>query len=84
MAKDIQALEANKNWQVTVRDADGKLVVVMRGQPDAEFKGKYYLYNEDWSPYQYLQGMTSCSLDQIQAMFATGEFDLVRGTDPKE
>ena len=83
MAKDIKALEANKNWQVTVRDAEGKLIAVMRGQPDGQFAGKYYLYNEDWSPYQYLQGMTSYSLDQIQAMFASGEFDLIRGAPPE-
>jgi len=86
MSKDIAALEENENWQATVKDSGGRLVAIMRGQKGGQFEGKFYLYAQDWSAFNYPppDGMAATPLSAIQSMLASGELTLVRGREPQE
>ena len=82
MATSITKFERNTNWQATAKRRDGREVAVMRGQPSGQYAGKFYLYEEDWTPTPDLSGMTPYSASEIGEMFASGDLLLVRGAIP--
>jgi hypothetical protein len=86
MDKGIASLEQNENWQATAKHNSGRLVAIVRGQKGGEFEGKFYLYAQDWSAFNYPPpaGMAATPLSAIKSMFASGELTLIRGTEPQE
>jgi hypothetical protein len=86
MNKNIASLEKKSNWQATAKQNDGKLVAIMRARKGGRFEGKFYLYTEDWHPFQNYppaEGMSDTPLHAIKSMFASGELTLVSGTEPQ-
>ena len=45
---NITSLEKNQNWKATAKTKDGRVVVVMTGQPGGQFEGSLYLYEDNW------------------------------------
>ena len=82
----ISACEKRDTWQATGRHSKGYLVAIMRGREIASYKGNFVLYEENWKAEDYppaAGGMPAYSVDQIKAMFSSGELSLLRGTIPK-
>jgi hypothetical protein len=86
MCKDIASLEQNENWQATAKHISGRLVAIMRGAKGSPFEGKFFLYAQDWSAFNYPppDGMAATPLGAIKSMLTSGELTLIRGTDPQE
>jgi hypothetical protein len=82
----ISTCEKRDTWQATTRHSKGYLVAIMRGHDVAPFKGNFYLYDEHWKAEDYhpaTGGMPAYSVDQIKAMFSSGDLCLLRGTIPE-
>jgi hypothetical protein len=82
----ISECEKRERWQATARHLTGYLVAIMRGRDQEPFAGNFYLYDEHYQPEEYhpaTGGMPAHSLDQIDAMFNSGELSLLRGTIPE-
>jgi hypothetical protein len=82
----ISTCEKRDTWQATVRHSKGYLVAIMRGREIAPYKGNFVLYDENWKAEDYPSaagGMPAYSVDQIKAMFSSGELSLLRGTIPE-
>ena len=81
----ITSCEERQTWQATARNAVGYLVAIMRGLDQEPFEGNFYLYDEHWTPEQYhpaTGGLPAYSLNQIKAMFSSGQLSLLRGAIP--
>jgi hypothetical protein len=79
----IAELEQNKNWQATAEDKNGHQVAIMRGHPNGEFEGKYYLYDGNWTATAYpsgAQGMPDYSVEAIKSLFDAGKLKLLKGS----
>jgi len=82
----ISSCEERETWQATARHSIGYLVALMRGRDKEPFKGNFYLYDEHWKPEEYhpaTGGMPAYSVNQIKAMFSSGQLSLLRGTMPE-
>ena len=81
----ISNCEKRERWQTTARHSTGYLVAIMRGWDQEPFAGNFYFYDEHYQPEEYhpaTGGMPAYSLDQIRAMFNSGQLSLLRGTIP--
>jgi hypothetical protein len=83
MSKDMSFFETNVNWLATViQNSSGRLIAIAKGQEGGEFEGKFYLYDEDWTPHNYFPEMTGYSHEDIKHMFSSGELSLIKGSFP--
>jgi hypothetical protein len=82
----ISECEKRERWQATARHSIGYLVALMRGRDQEPFTGNFYLYDEHYQPEQYhpaTGGLPAYSVEQIGAMFTSGELILLRGIIPE-
>jgi hypothetical protein len=79
----IEELETSKNWQATAVDKNAHHIAILRGA-----QGNYNLYDGNWTgtayptALQYPEGRPANSVDEIKAMFASGELKLLKGSIP--